>query len=1705
MTKQKIIWTILPYGMTDNNQCRVSVVVSPRLTPDSVNGTLKEFPEFMDWPKIVADGTYTAEIAGRAIKLSLISNPDLELWHKLFTDKTPVDGFEYMDISRIRLRSYPIRNILAFLKKHYANLAERSPLDIPKLLPWPEADENLQDMLEEAGTTWEEVEINKKRYTKFGPGFDRFFDDNEPREFNTDVEKYLYEADRFYRRPKSTAWRRRPDFQHIPEPPKPPDYYDFHSIVAFLSGYPELMRRLGLVLDFVLDEKPPEAEGFLRLQIRSRLHDTTTDVTPWTAFSYDQIRFLTRPSRTDEDHKDGLLNLVRADDNYINPGNSIFDVYQVDPDGSALKTVNFVLSAQKLLNLSVDKKAQGYSEVTYTTGDRQGVAALRSGGLGVSQYKRAELVGKDADRATQNNDNLYDEGDGSEIRLYAEDVHRGYRVDVKDGSGTWRSLCARVAKYQLVPTRTNDVDDGGEELVLTLDELNDEGYVSGASTTSGESDSDHYLHESLFRWTGWSLCTPRPGKVIKERIEGNIQYEDPSMEEDEADNGSGVSARFSTKPGSLPRLRFGQKYSFRARIVDLAGNSLALKDRSLDEFTGASSEVGYWRFEPIEAPVVVHRTRVSEGESLERMVIRSNHDASTGDYVQNVIQESYPSSTDFDYDKVNERHFVPPKSSQSQCETHGLFDPYFGNDWEKIKKAYTIAAREEATLNDGITDDPDSPVKLITPSALDGIATTTDIPQMMPSEDNPLGDRMAGGQYVIHGEEQITTPWLPDGAAEGVAIRAATGHNLPGVTMEKYLGGVEVYTSHSPALAVYNDKLYMAWRGKDLDEHIRFAYFEGNCWSMQKTAQAQREDEVCTSHSPALAVYNGKMYMAWKGMGDDEQIWFSFFDGNRWSLQQQVPDVWTSNSPALAEYNGKLYMAWKGMGDDERIWFSYFDGKRWSEQQVAPDVWTSHSPALAVYHGKLYMAWKGMGDDERIWFSYFDGKRWTAQQLATGNTSHGPALAVYNGNLYMTWKGIGTDERIKYSCFDEYSWAAQQQTTGNTSHVPALAVYFDELCMAWKGIATDTRIWFSSFTWAWAEAKSVSGSSCVITRIPLSEQFVIMVKHSGIWPDRNGFRLILAEVNPLLDSTHLHYSSEPYWDEVNRTLTFFVPKGGIVRLLYSTYASGKYIKSFGLPQWVQNEAIRKYTYKMAVSGTIWLITPFRELTLVHATQQPVWEPTFGNLILSRKLGSNDVTLVDGKGMRLHGPSTGKFEIEATWDEWVDDPTKDEPERVPFKGQLGEIKLAENYQSDINLKVAVDEQWKDLDDVTPEQKQRADVHVLGDTRFRLIKYQIRATTRFREYLPPSIYKDQDLVTWLGHVALGDPMILPEDIDKDPGAPILKGFDTGSSDQQSLVPASAPPTDPKVLYVVPTMRWGGKQHITDGYDVTRFGNGLRVWLDRPWFSSGDGELLGVVIYKNDGLFANIPEDFVQLVTQWGADPFWASDKSKPNAKVSDFPRCVKSEEVKLQEASDLSIDKVTIVGHRVHFDYEKKLWYCDIEINLPIYMPFVRLALVRYQPNALETAKISKVVLTDFAQVLPTRSVSVIKTVKTLEVTLFGTNADSGPMFRDKPNIPESGSSDMYCRNRVELVLQTRDPLIDSDLAWTDTTVLKDLITANNWDNSEIFYANVSPTIGPLQRLMLREFERFYSDDVAITSTEKKRVIEERLVFSYIITA
>ena len=98
--------------------------------------------------------------------------------------------------------------------------------------------------------------------------------------------------------------------------------------------------------------------------------------------------------------------------------------------------------------------------------------------------------------------------------------------------------------------------------------------------------------------------------------------------------------------------------------------------------------------------------------------------------------------------------------------------------------------------------------------------------------------------------------------------------------------------------------------------------------------------------------------------------------------------------------------------------------------------------------------------------------------------------------------------------------------------------------------------------------------------------------------------------------------------------------------------------------------------------------------------------------------------------------------------------------------------------------------------------------------------------------------------------------------------------------------------------------------------------------------------------------------------------------------------------LPDAADAGIQiPVTILGFRPRFEMASRRWYADIQVNADkAYMPFFRLAVVRYQPMSIsEAISTSRATTLDVIQPLPTRQLSVIRHGQDpqVQVTLRGT--------------------------------------------------------------------------------------------------------------------
>jgi hypothetical protein len=183
------------------------------------------------------------------------------------------------------------------------------------------------------------------------------------------------------------------------------------------------------------------------------------------------------------------------------------------------------------------------------------------------------------------------------------------------------------------------------------------------------------------------------------------------------------------------------------------------------------------------------------------------------------------------------------------------------------------------------------------------------------------------------------------------------------------------------------------------------------------------------------------------------------------------------------------------------------------------------------------------------------------------------------------------------------------------------------------------------------------------------------------------------------------------------------------------------------------------------------------------------------------------------------------------------------------------------------------------------------------------------------------------------------------------------------------------------------------------------------------------------------------------------------------------------------------RVGVAGHTVGFDGVR--WYCDLTVQTfdDNYSPFIRLALARYQPHALDDAKLSRVVLADFAQFLPDRSLLVTADPyhpRRLRVSVAGpVPAGPQPVYPDFPPLRDAPTKP----TRVIVSVQVRDATIGGDLGWRDVVpnvasiVVETDASFPDRPNLALWSGTVEFAAKPAAdqfRLLIREFEYISAD-------------------------
>ena len=430
------------------------------------------------------------------------------------------------------------------------------------------------------------------------------------------------------------------------------------------------------------------------------------------------------------------------------------------------------------------------------------------------------------------------------------------------------------------------------------------------------------------------------------------------------------------------------------------------------------------------------------------------------------------------------------------------------------------------------------------------------------------------------------------------------------------------------------------------------------------------------------------------------------------------------------------------------------------------------------------------------------------------------------------------------------------------------------------------------------------------------------------WPD---LLPKFVELREEIDSTEprLGWTQEPGMGDL---LAVSLGKGEQVLMEFSTFLAPHLLDRFAL---AGVPGLPVTSGDLAEQGRHPMVTPARAVRFVHAVRCPLLAPQ-GLLTASRAEGQTFVDLgPEPATLGINVNSTAQLQIAATWQERDDDQA---PRTVSALVQTVGIDLGAN---------------------TLREDLR---HEFGDTRYRSVRYTATAVSRFRHFFTKA---------------------------EAPEAFLLSGSLAAPLD----ILSSGRPAPLVVLSTRPAFRWEEQREADAGSPRirrTRRSSLLRVELARPWFQTGDGELVAVLT-STDG---RPPSEAGGFLTEVGRDPIWNSEAPlrwpTPETLTETAGPGASALLPELGEAVDLALYQPWFGGQS---------WFIDValpSVAESSYCPIVQLAVCRYQPNSLLSdqvgaevdLRLSSAVRTEFVSIFPERQLTLSRTGGELQILLAG---------------------------------------------------------------------------------------------------------------------
>lgn len=172
----------------------------------------------------------------------------------------------------------------------------------------------------------------------------------------------------------------------------------------------------------------------------------------------------------------------------------------------------------------------------------------------------------------------------------------------------------------------------------------------------------------------------------------------------------------------------------------------------------------------------------------------------------------------------------------------------------------------------------------------------------------------------------------------------------------------KVNTSATATACVYNDRLYLIYTGLPISNPPNaYIYFistgDGINWD---TDNIQLPKTVQTSQSPTAVAFGTYLYIIYKGVEGDDQIYLTSFNGSDWMSVPSKIGFSSPIAPALYQDGGTLFLLFQESGGNLKVTSGEFDSGdiTWANVMQDMEQVTDQQPSITKLDGTIYITWK---------------------------------------------------------------------------------------------------------------------------------------------------------------------------------------------------------------------------------------------------------------------------------------------------------------------------------------------------------------------------------------------------------------------------------------------------------------------------------------------------------------------------------------------------------------------------------------------------------------------------------------------------------------------------------------------------------------------------------------------------------------------------